>query len=86
MRFPAGGVAVGPNAVNLRETSVLSTPYEFRVEAAAGLLLCSWTYVPDGACPKRSSSCDIPAGLLEIGGLVWGASYVAHRIVHTLPK
>ena len=60
---------VGPNAVNLREKSRPCCLCGFPVLAAAGLLLCSWAGVPDGAFPSRGSFCDIPADLWGIGGL-----------------
>jgi hypothetical protein len=62
-------VGVGPNAVNLREISVLSIPYEFRV-GVAGMLLGTYACDLGEACPVLDSFCDIPAGPLKIGCLV----------------
>ncbi len=61
-----------PNAANLREIAVLSSPYEFPAGAAAGELLPLWAYVPDGASsPSLGSFCDTPAGPVRIGDPVW---------------
>lgn len=75
---------VGPNAANLRETSVLSHSYEFRV-GAVRMLLCTYGCDLRDVCSDRGSFFDTPADLWETGDLVWTAHGTVRNIVRMFP-